>query len=236
MPKLVLFDIDGTLVLTGGAGIRAMNRAGESVLGLANLLDGVPVAGRTDWIILHDALKKAGHDLDEGLFERMREAHHEFLREEILLRGDGVKDVMPGIRELLPLLQSRDDIGLGLLTGNFEEAARIKLGHFDLWDYFRCGAFGDDAADRNALVPFAVDRARACGLGDFDYADVIVIGDTPSDVACANAVGAVPVAVATGTYSVDQLRETGAPIVLNDLSDTDAFVRIIEIPAGSSRL
>ena len=114
----------------------------------------------------------------------------EFLREEILLPGDGVKDVMPGIRELLPVLQSRDDMSLGLLTGNFEEAARIKLGHFDLWDYFRCGAFGDDAADRNALVPFAVERARACGLGDFDYADVVVIGDTPSDVACARAVGA----------------------------------------------
>jgi phosphoglycolate phosphatase-like HAD superfamily hydrolase len=236
MSKLVLFDIDGTLVLTGGAGIRAMNRAGESVLGLANLLDGVPVAGRTDWIILHDALKNAGHDLDEELFERMREAHHDFLREEILLPGDGVKDVMPGIRELLPLLRSRDDVALGLLTGNFEEAARIKLGHFDLWDYFRCGAFGDDAADRNALVPFAVDRARACGLGDFDYADVIVIGDTPSDVACANAVGAVPVAVATGTYTVDQLRKTGAEIVLDDLSDIESFVRMIEVPANGTKL
>jgi phosphoglycolate phosphatase len=228
MSKLVLFDIDGTLVLTGGAGIRAMNRAGESVLGLANLLDGVPVAGRTDWIILHDALKNAGHDLDEDLFERMRAAHHEFLREEILQPGEGVKDVMPGIRALLPLLQSRQGVALGLLTGNFEEAARIKLGHFDLWNYFRCGAFGDDAADRNALVPFAVDRARTCGLGDFDYADVLVIGDTPSDVACANAVGAVPVAVATGTYSVDALRSTGAPFVLEDLSDTEGFMRMIE--------
>ena len=227
MPKLVLFDIDGTLVLTGGAGIRAMNRAGESVLGLSNLLDGIPVAGRTDWIILHDALRQAGHDLDEALFERMRDAHHEFLGEEILLPGQGVKDVMPGVRELLPILQSRHDIALGLLTGNFEQAARIKLGHFDLWEYFRCGAFGDDAPDRNALVPFAVDRARECGLGDFDFADVLVIGDTPSDVACANAVGAVPVAVATGTYTVDQLRKTGAPIVLEDLSDTEAFVRMI---------
>ena len=227
MPKLVLFDIDGTLVLTGGAGIRAMNRAGEAVLGIPNLLDGIPVAGRTDWIILHDALKKSGHDLDEDLFARMRDAHHEYLREEILLPGDGVKDVMPGIRTLLPRLQSRDDIALGLLTGNFEEAARIKLGHFDLWDFFRCGAFGDDAADRNHLVPFAVDRARGLGMGDFDYADVVVIGDTPSDVACARAVGAVPVAVATGTYSIDALRETGATIVLDDLSDTDGFVRMI---------
>ena len=158
----------------------------------------------------------------------MRDAHHRYLREEIEHRGDGVKDVMPGIRELLPALQSRDDVFLGLLTGNFEEAARIKLGHFDLWDYFRCGAFGDDAADRNALVPFAVERARVCGLGSFDYADVVVIGDTPNDVACAVAVGALPVAVATGTFTVDQLRATGAPIVLKDLSDTAAFLALLE--------
>ena len=233
MSKLVLFDIDGTLVLTGGAGIRAMNRAGEAILGLSNLLDGVPVAGRTDWIILHDALKNAGHDLDEALFVRMRDAHIEFLREEILQPGQGVKDVMPGIRELLPALQSRDDVAIGLLTGNFEEAARIKLGHFDLWDYFRCGAFGDDAADRNQLVPFAVDRAKACGLGEFAFGDVIVIGDTPSDVACARAVGAVPVAVATGTYSLDALRNTGAPIVLEDLSDTEGFLMILAEAPGS---
>jgi len=228
MPKLVLFDIDGTLVLTGGAGIRAMNRAGEAELGLSNLLDGVPVAGRTDWIILHDALTKAGHDLDEDLFVRMRDAHIRYLREEIDQPGDGVKDVMPGIRELLPVLQSREDVFLGLLTGNFEEAARIKLGHFDLWDYFRCGAFGDDAADRNKLVPFAVDRARECGLGSFDYGEVVVIGDTPHDVACAVAVGAMPVAVATGNFTVDQLRATGAPIVLEDLSDTAAFLTLLE--------
>ena len=228
MPKIILFDIDGTLVLTGGAGIRAMNRAGEEILGALNLLDGIPCAGRTDWIILHDALTKAGHELDEALFARMRDAHIRYLAEEIEHPGDGVKDVMPGIRELLPVLQSRDDVFLGLLTGNFEEAARIKLGHFDLWDYFRCGAFGDDAADRNKLVPFAVDRARTCGLGSFDYADVFVIGDTPYDVACAVAVGAQPVAVATGGFSVEQLRATGAPIVLEDLRDTASFLALLE--------
>jgi phosphoglycolate phosphatase len=228
MPKLILFDIDGTLVLTGGAGIRAMNRAAEEILGVGNLLDGIPCAGRTDWIILHDGLTKAGHELDEDLFARMRGAHIRYLAEEIEHPGDGVKDVMPGVRELLPALQSRDDVFLGLLTGNFEEAARIKLGHFDLWDYFRCGAFGDDAADRNALVPFAVDRARACGLGSFDYTNVLVIGDTPHDVACAVAVGAQPVAVATGGFTVEQLRATGAPIVLEDLSDTEGFLALLE--------
>ena len=228
MTKLVLFDIDGTLVLTGGAGIRAMNRAGETVLGIPELLDGIEVAGRTDWSILHDALGRAGHDLDDDLFARLRDEHHARLREEIRLPGRGVKAVMPGVRELLSALESRDDVLLGLLTGNFEEAARIKLEHFDLWRYFKCGAFGDDDPDRNALVPFAVERARGCGLDGVEYADVLVVGDTPNDVACANAVGARPVAVATGNYSVDQLRHTGAPIVLHDLSDTEGFVRLLE--------
>ena len=232
MPTLVLFDIDGTLVLTGGAGIRAMNRAGESVLGVSNILDGVEVAGRTDWIIFHHALQRIGRELDDDLFERLRDAHIANLREEIMQPGQGKKTVMPGVRELLAALQARADVFLGLLTGNFEGAARIKLEHFDLWRYFRCGAFGDDAADRNALVPVAVDRARDCGVAMIAYEDVMVVGDTPHDIACAKAVGALPIGVATGTYSIDQLRDTGAPIVLNDLSDTDAFLRLLESRAG----
>ncbi len=233
MPKLVLFDIDGTLVLTGGAGIRAMNSAGRSVLGAANLLDGIQVAGRTDWIILQDALRRRGETLDDELFARLRDEYIARLREEIAKPGEGVKGVMPGVRELLPRLQSRGDVVLGLLTGNFEQGARLKLEHFDLWRYFQCGAFGDDAADRNALVPFAVERARGCGAGDIPYEQVLVVGDTPHDVACADAVGAVPVAVATGNYSVQQLRETGAQIVLEDLSDTEGFLQLVESPVPS---
>ncbi len=228
MPKLVLFDIDGTLVLTGGAGIRAMNRAGDSMFGAPELITGIQVAGRTDWGILHEALAKIGRALDEELFARFRETYVSHLRKEILERGSGSKAVMPGIDALLPVLQSHDGIVLGLLTGNFEQSARIKLEYFDLWRYFRCGAFGDDDADRNALVPFAVERARACGLGHVPYRDVVVIGDTPHDVACANAVGAVPIAVATGGYTVEQLRETGATVVLDDLSDTRLVLRTID--------
>src|SRR5688572_12560130 len=142
--KLVLFDIDGTLVLTGGAGIRAMNRAGQSLLGVPRILDGIPVAGRTDWSIFRDAFDKIGRTLDDELFARLREAHVANLREEILERGDGVKAVMPGVNDLLSALRSRDDVSLGLVTGNFHEAARIKLEHFDLWRHFRCGAFGED--------------------------------------------------------------------------------------------
>ena len=228
MPKLLLFDIDGTLVLTGGAGIRAMNRAGRTVLGVPALLEGIQVAGRTDWIILQDAVQQIGRGLDEDLFARLREEYLAALREEIEAPGDGVKAIMPGVPALLDALQDREDVLLGLLTGNFEQGARIKLEHFDLWHYFKCGAFGDDDADRNALVPFAMERARGCGFAPVPVDDVIVVGDTPHDVACARAVGAVPVAVATGSYTVAQLRETGAEIVFEDLRDTGAFVRLVE--------
>jgi phosphoglycolate phosphatase-like HAD superfamily hydrolase len=135
---------------------------------------------------------------------------------------------MPGVHALLDALTVRDDLALGLLTGNFAEGARIKLEHFDLWKYFAFGAFGDDAADRNALVPVAVERARARGVGGVTPADVLVVGDTPHDVACALAVGAVPVGVATGGFSVDQLRASGAEIVFEDLSDREAFLKLLE--------
>ncbi len=228
MPKLVLFDIDGTLVLTGGAGLRAMNRACEEILGHAEILEGIPVAGRTDWIILHDALKQIGRDMDEALFTALRDRYLDRLPDEMKLRGRGFNGVMPGIRELLDALHGRDEVHLGLLTGNFERGARVKLEHFDLWRYFRCGAFGDDSPDRNALVPFALRRAEACGIPSIDPSDVLVVGDTPHDVACALAAGAVPVGVATGSSTAEQLRASGAGIVFQDLSDTQAFLELLD--------
>ncbi len=224
---LILFDIDGTLVLTGGAGMRAMNRACEELVGHGKALDGVPVAGRTDWIILRDVLQRHGMALDMERLEELRRRYVDHLAEEIQFPGKGVKDMMPGIRDLLDALQRREDVALGLLTGNFLEGARIKLEYFDLWKYFRCGAFGGDAADRNALVPVAVRRARECGLPEIDPADVFVVGDTPHDIACAHAARATPVGVATGGYSVDQLRDCGADIVFRDLSNTDAFLNLL---------
>jgi phosphoglycolate phosphatase-like HAD superfamily hydrolase len=104
----------------------------------------------------------------------------------------------------------------------------VKLGHFDLWRYFTCGAFGGDAADRNALVPFALERARACGLPDIPDEDILVVGDTPHDVTCAHAAGATAVAVATGTSSVEELRAAGAQHVFEDLSDVQAFLRLLD--------
>jgi phosphoglycolate phosphatase-like HAD superfamily hydrolase len=228
MPKLVLFDIDGTLLLTGGAGIRAMNRACAELMGATDPLAGIAVAGRTDRSILADAFARLGRELDDDLLARLRDRYVACLAEEIHQPGRGVKAVMPGIRELLDELHARDAVFLALLTGNFEAGARIKLEYFDLWKYFRCGAYGDDAADRNALVPVAVGRARDCGLPDLPARDVIVVGDTPHDVACARAVSAQSVGVATGSFSVESLQEAGADVVFQDLTDTRAFLRIVE--------
>jgi phosphoglycolate phosphatase len=228
MRKLVLFDIDGTLVLTGAAGLRAMNKACAELVGHADALAGIPVAGRTDRIILSDVAERVGRPMDAMLLQELREKYVAHLREEIQLPGRGTKAVMPGVRPLLDALARRDDVFVGLLTGNFESGARIKLEHFDLWRYFRCGAFGDDSPDRNALVPFALERARGCGLPDITPEHILVVGDTPHDVACARAVGAIPVAVATGTFSMEQLQAAGAEIVFKDLSDTDAFLELLE--------
>ncbi len=236
--KLVLFDIDGTLVLTGGAGVRALNRTCAELAGHGDALSGIPVAGRTDQSILADVLARAGRILDERTLAELRDRYITHLREEIDVPVDAVmppprgrsaiKAVMPGIRELLDALHARPDVFVGLLTGNFEAGARIKLDHFDLWRYFRCGAYGDDAADRNLLVPIALQRARSMGLPEIAPDDVIVVGDTPHDVACAHAAGAVPVGVATGGFSVEQLREAGADLVFADLGDTEAFLAIVD--------
>jgi phosphoglycolate phosphatase len=237
--KLVLFDIDGTLVLTGGAGIRAMNRACEELVGHGAALANIPVAGRTDRIILTDVVTQAGHSLDDGLLDQLRDRYIANLREEIERPGHlqafeslgargGLKAVMPGVRVLLDTLERRADVFLGLLTGNFEAGARIKLEHFGLWRYFRCGAFGDDSADRNDLVPFAVQRARECGMPELGPEQTLVVGDTPHDIACARAVGAVPVAVATGGFTANQLRQHGADIVFEDLSETGTFLKLLD--------
>jgi phosphoglycolate phosphatase len=236
MSKVVLFDIDGTLVLTGGAGVRAMNRVFAEVLGMEDALTGVAVAGRTDWIILHDAMVNAGQELTTELLDALRSRYVQLLQDEIQHAGKGIKAVMPGVRELLERLSTRPDVFLGLVTGNFEAAARIKLEYFDLWRYFRCGAFGDDSRDRNELVPFALTRAKRCGLTDASPHDVLVVGDTPHDVACALAAGATPIGVATGSYTVDQIRDSGAELIFDDLSDTDLFLELLRAVAERSEL
>jgi phosphoglycolate phosphatase len=219
MDKLFLFDIDGTLVITGGAGQRAMNRAFDDVFGIPDAFTGIELAGRTDTSILGEAMSPT-----PDATAAFRARYLVCLQEEVPRPGPN-KRVLPGITDLLAELEPRPHNFLGLLTGNYCDAAEVKLSHFDLWRYFRCGAFGEDHGDRNALVPVALDRARSAGVPPHvDEARVVVIGDTPRDVRCAHAHGARCVAVATGEYSVDALRGAGADVVFGDLSDTRAVL------------
>jgi phosphoglycolate phosphatase-like HAD superfamily hydrolase len=229
--KLILFDIDGTLVLTGGAGGRAMARAFEDVFGLQHGMASISMAGRTDaWIVAQMA---ANHGLPftGDVFDRFHEAYIGYLREEIHKPGPQ-KGVLPGVRAVLEALQSHTGAHLALLTGNFERGAQIKLEYFDLWRYFGAGAFGDRTHDRNSLLETALARVAAVGGPSVTPADTVVVGDTPLDVAVAVAGGARSLAVATGSYSVEALRESGADVVVEDLMDIEAVLEGLGLASG----
>ena len=226
MLKLVLFDIDGTLALTGGAGLRALERAFEDVFKAAGAFNGIEMPGRTDRVIVKDALESVGLRPDEAELVRFREKYCDYLRDEILVKNPS-KRMMPGVSKLLDVLALRDDTYLGLLTGNFSTTARVKLEYFRLWHYFLFGAYGEDAEDRDRLVPVALERAVENGVPSLKLNDVFVVGDTPRDVGCALAAGARSVAVATGNFDMVSLRASGAEFVLKDLSDTEAFISLL---------
>lgn len=230
MKTLVLFDIDGTLVLTGRAGMRALDRALADVGGRPGALDGVAVAGRTDCAIITDALRVVGAEAGETTLEAVRERYCTYLADEILRDTPHPKRVLPGVGEALGALGSLEAAGavaVGLLTGNFQRGAKIKLEYFDLWRRFRFGAFGDRHVDRRDLVPLAIDAAARAGAGTFSAEHTVIVGDTPADVDCAHAHGAKAIAVATGTYGLDALRASGAEVVVPDLSDWDTAWRAV---------
>lgn len=221
---LVLFDIDGTLIQSGRAGVRGMNRAFDALYGQPRALDGVPIAGRCDRVIVLDAMRGFGLEPTDDEILRFRDAYFEALAEEIGRKVDLPSGVLPGVLDLLTALETREDVVVALLTGNFAGGARIKLGHFGLWPRFRFGAFGDDHVDRRELMPVALTLARAEGLTIDDHRRVVVIGDTPLDVDCAHASGARALAVATGNYDEAALRATGASLVLRTLEPTGEIV------------
>jgi phosphoglycolate phosphatase-like HAD superfamily hydrolase len=253
--RLLLFDVDGTLVLTGGAAVRAMDEAFHEVFGVRGAFDHVPMPGRTDGAILADAfvralpqsqilteaLSAAGVHPVDGQVARFKTSYFARFAEEIQkpVPADSTrpsrhrfKGVLPGVRELLDALSSRADMFLGLLTGNYEQGARIKLDYFDLWRYFACGAYGDDAVNRHELVPVAIARSREAGCPALDPHDVVIIGDTPLDVACARDAGITCLAVATGGYSIDALQAAGADMALESLADTQAVVQWLADPGA----
>jgi phosphoglycolate phosphatase-like HAD superfamily hydrolase len=194
-----------------------MSYAAEHVFGKSTTLS---LNGRTDgWIIAQYA---AGHALagDPDALARFRLAYLDRLGSEIQQPGPR-KGVMPGVRRLLDVLSMQDDVVLGLLTGNLEPGARLKLEHFDLWKYFSTGAFGGETADRTSLLGVAIERVAEVHGTRFDPSAVVIVGDTPFDVAVARAGGARSVAVATGSHDAGTLTASGADVVLEDLSDLD---------------
>lgn len=194
-----------------------MERAFADVFGVTGPLD-IPMGGRTDAWIVAQVAERHRFTYDDRDLRRFHDVYVAHLATAVHEPGPR-KGMMPGVRPLLDVLYPRDDVYLALLTGNFEQGARIKLEYFDLWHYFECGAFGDQTVDRNRLLPLALETVRErCGL-DIRPEDSVVIGDTPLDVAVAVAGGARSVAVATGSHSVEALSEIGADSVLPDLAD-----------------
>lgn len=226
-PALILFDIDGTLLLSGRAGLRAMTRAFADTFGITNAFEGQSFGGRTDSYLVSTALRANGMPDTPEQHERFRQTYIPLLAEEIERPGTGHKGLMPGARELLEALDDHHHLHLALLTGNYREAAEIKLQHFEIWDFFEWGAFSDDHADRNALVPIAKSRAETYDIPVEAIGRVIVIGDTPHDIDCARVAGARSIAVATGGYTTAQLKAAGADEVLADLSDTRRVVSLL---------
>lgn len=224
-PKFILFDVDHTLIDSGGAGIIALNRTLEEMTGISNGFKGISVAGRTDMQIVGEAVEKFALGPDDGMVPRFLDRYLLHLRG-VMTQNNG--RVKPGVKALLTRLQNQAHFRLGLLTGNIEQGARIKLAPFSLNRFFPVGAYGSDREDRNHLLPIAVERlARASGVV-VEYSHCIVIGDTPRDVHCAEIHGAASIAVATGPFSIEDLRQTGASLVLGDLSETEEIVKWME--------
>jgi phosphoglycolate phosphatase-like HAD superfamily hydrolase len=221
--RLILFDIDGTLIDSGGAGVRSLNLAMEELFSLDNAFQGISMAGKTDTQIIKEGLMK--YDLfPDGGTEAVINAYLKHLKREI---QNGRKHVKPGIYEVLDELKDLRDSGLGLLTGNLEAGARIKLEPFMLNRYFPTGAFGSDDEDRNNLLPIAVKRFEGLFQMSIEIDSCILVGDTPRDVECAHIYGATCIGVATGPYSYDALIEAGADYVIQDLSEHQTLLQLL---------
>jgi phosphoglycolate phosphatase len=224
--NFLLFDIDGTLLMSGGAGKVAMERSFKTVWGIRDGLAGVPLMGRTDPAIVLQVLGQNGVPPADSEIEKFREYYFWYLEEELGRERPG-KALCPGILPLLSALNGSHDVELGLLTGNWRYGGLLKLRHFGIDGFFRIGAFADDSMKREALVPIAMDRFhQAHGLRP-DPASVFVIGDTPFDVLCGKPHGVKTVAVATGVHAADELAAESPDFLFADLTDTDEVVRVL---------
>jgi phosphoglycolate phosphatase-like HAD superfamily hydrolase len=219
---IVLFDIDGTLLASGGAGKLALETAFTEDFGI-KLRHQVPYSGRTDRAIVRELFES--HDLEEtpASLEKLLAGYLQRLPD-CLHRMQG--RVLPGILDLLLTLRQRDHVAVGLLTGNVRAGAKVKLGHFGLYEHFSFGGFGDDHFDRDDVAREALAAVRAHVSPQVEPERIWVIGDTPLDVRCARVIGARVLAVATGGHDFDELRAADPDLVLSDLTDAEPFLQM----------
>lgn len=222
--RYVLFDIDGTLIDSGGAGVRSLNYSFRDEFKVEGAFAHINMAGKTDLQIIKEALSRLGIPESNGILPSIINRYLEHLRVEIQTSSRHMK---PGVMALLDALSEEPNIRLGLLTGNLEQGARIKLEAFGLNRYFPIGAFGSDSEDRNRLLPIAVERLKGLNGYSIDYKQCIVVGDTPRDVFSAKPYGALSIAVATGPYPKTALKMAEPDLLLKDLTDIDSFIRFV---------
>ncbi len=215
-----LFDIDGTLVKTGGAGGDALLEAFSVVFGVPEPAE-VPFSGRTDRGIARNLCELHQVEDSESNFQLLRDEYLRRLEQYLPLREG---EVLPGVERLLGALGARRDVTLGLLTGNTRRGAQMKLEHYGLWHHFSLGGYGDHHADRDRVAHEALAACRAQLGAELAAEEIWVVGDTPLDVRCARAIGAHAVAVATGWHSRERLADAQPDLLLDDLRHTEQIV------------
>lgn len=224
---LILWDIDGTLISSNGAGFRAMERAFEQRFGIACDLSQIAWAGRTDTWITSEVLRHYGQPVTPENIQAYLDTYLSLLPIEL---ADGPQgEVLAGVSDILETLHRHPVIAQGLLTGNQKRGAEYKLTHYRVWDYFKFGAYADDSPTRNDLGPHAQRRAKELYGVDFAPEQTFIVGDTPHDIECGKVIGAHTIAVATGHHTHEELATHEPTALFKDLSETAAFLRAVGI-------
>jgi phosphoglycolate phosphatase len=229
--RLLLFDIDGTILDSGGTGLGALRDGIVNAFDLQSRADAMPdldLAGATDASVARELFAAFGIQDTPEHRQQFFDSYATALRTAFIENGDCAR-LLPGIQQLLGKLEAENNAHLGLLTGNIETGARIKLGHFGVDSHFAFGAFGDDAEHRDELGPIALDRARRHVGASIEPSHSVVIGDTPRDIACARAAGMKVIAVATGGFSLFELKSCEPDAVLANFEDVSATAELIRV-------
>ncbi len=224
--KAVLFDIDGTILKCNGAGKQSLLEATEQIFNTTGNMQQLNFQGKTDMWILHQSLLQFGiseKDIQHNI-EKLKKTYFNLLKSNL---QNSNAHLLKGIKEIIETMHNQPKIKLGLLTGNFETSAFIKIGYFNLQDYFQFGAFGDDSEDRNNLPEVARQKFKSITRDEIDFSDIVIIGDTIHDIACAQHVNAKSIAVATGWTPKQKLENHKPDLCLDDLSNIDKIINFI---------